>query len=320
MAKTKVEVLAMIALLNRKKFVVIDIETSGLSPSKGGRIIEIGAVKIVDGKIVDRFEYLINPEQKIYAKTIELTGITNEMLEGKPVIGQILPLLYEFMEDAVIVCHNAMFDWDRFLLYFFKNVGISPKNEVADTLVLSKHFFPNDKDKNRKYTLDVMCTELGVILDEHHRAFADAKATGEILLELTKRFKDQIEQLANFEIKAEPKVEAYQQSLMDDLFSVPDTDTETKKKEPLLQETNEDKLNIRKVRYWEKPINKQKSYRRLYININDRSLYGTVYFDIPTKAWYNKDFSGVLDFNRVQILVLKFLNLKTVEELCGFRN
>lgn len=318
MAKTKLEILKMISLLNRKKFVVIDIETTGFHPSKGGRIIEIGAVKIENGKIVDKFEYLINPEQKIYAKTVEITGITNEMLEGKPVIGQVLPLLYKFIEDAVIVCHNAMFDWDRFLLYFFKNVGISPKNEVVDTLVLCKYFFPNNKNKDKKYTLDSMCVELGVQLDEHHRAFADAKATGEILIKLIEMFREQIEQSAHLEIKSEPKVQSYQQSIIDGLESIPNT--ENKKKEPLLQETNEDKLNVRKVRYWEKPINKQKFYRRLYVNINDRSLYGTVYFDIPTKTWYNKDFSGVLDFNNVQALVLKFLNLKTVDELCEFRN
>lgn len=313
-AKTKDKILDMIANLHRDIYVVIDIETTALFPTKGGKIIEIGAVKITGGKVVDKFEYLIDPEQKIYEKTTELTGITNEMVKGKPVIGQVLPLLYEFIKDAIIVCHNAMFDWDRFLLHYFKTVGISPENEVVDTLALCKHFFPNFE----KHKLKVVCENLGIKLKDHHRAFADATATGEVLLKIIEMFKDQIIEAVSLKNTSEPKVEAYQATFMDSLPEL--KDTSSVKKEPLLQQTNEDKLNIRKVRYWEKPINKQKSYRRLYVNINDRSLYGTVYFDIPTKTWYNKDFSGVLDFTRVQGLVLKFLNLKNVDELCGFRN
>lgn len=299
---SKEKVMSMLPLMNKNKFVVLDLETSGLSPDKGGRIIEIGAVLVENGKITNTFETLVNPEQKIYGKTTELTGITNEMLVGKPTIGQVLPELYKFMGDSVVVAHNADFDWNRFLLFFFKKVGIYPSNSVIDTLLLSKHFFPN----NKKHNLKVLCNELGVGLDQHHRALTDTKATAGCLLKMKEKFSHLITDVIS--TTSSPLNEQVGLFLND------------KKNNRPKHETEEEKLVVKKVKYWEKPINKQKMYRRLYVNVNDGTMFGTVYFDIPTKTWYNKDFPTSLNFDSVNRLVLRFLNLQCTEELCGFRN
>lgn len=300
----KEKVAEMLPLMNKSKFVVLDLETSGLSPEKGGRIIEIGAVLLEDGKIVDTFETFVNPEQKIYGKTTELTGITNEMLVGKPPIGQVLPEFYKFIGDAVIVAHNADFDWNRFLTYFFKKVGIHPNNRVIDTLLLSKYFFPN----NKKHNLEILCSELGVVLEQHHRALSDTKATAECLVKMKEKFAHLI---PNVDIETLDTM-SEQIGLFGEILDNVDDITKHK--------TNVNKLSIKRVKYWEKPINKQKVYRRLYVSINDGTMFGTTYFDIPTKTWYNKDFPTSLDFEMVNTLVLKFLNLKSTEELCSFRN
>lgn len=287
------EIKETLSLLNSEKFTVIDIETSALSPIKGGKIIEIGAVKVENGKITEEFHTLINPEQKIYSKTTQLTGITNEMLEGQPVYGQVLPKLYQFIGDTVVVAHNANFDWDRFLLFYLKKVGLNPVNKVIDTVKLSKYFY---KDK-KKHNLAEMCSELGVDIGNHHRANDDAKATAKCLVKFIQMYN------ANASIKSEQ-------------VSVIENKVEIKQE----VKANEVKLKVRKVNYWEKQVTKGKLMQRLYVSINDGRCYGMVYYDIPSKAWYNKDFPVSLNFERVHEIVLKFLNLNTTEDLCNWGN
>src|SRR5690625_3934279 len=106
--------------LKNPHFVVIDIETTGFSPDKGGRIIEIAAVRVVHGVIKDKFHTLVDPQLKIPAKITRLTGITNEDVKGQPTAIKVLPELYRFIGDGVVVCHNLSFDWNRFLLRGFE--------------------------------------------------------------------------------------------------------------------------------------------------------------------------------------------------------
>lgn len=284
-------------LVTSSAFVSLDIETTGLSPNKGSRIIEIGAVKVVNGEIVDTYEQLIHPEAKIYKKTIELTGITNEMLEGKPVYGQVLPEFYQFIGNLPVVAHNAMFDWNRHLLFFFKKVGIVAKNEVIDTLKLSKMYHPELK----KHALNVMCENYGISLDNHHRAFADALATAKLAIKYQEKARESF-------------------STQGGMFSLPEEDLgmtdnsmmnlaqyETKRKPP---------LRIKQVRYWEKNITKKKKMQRVYVN----TATGSCYFDIKTRTWYNKDMEGMLDFHSIEKQVLRFLNLNSQDDLVLYRN
>lgn len=158
-------------------FVVFDIETTGLSKETES-ITEIGAVKVVDGKIIDRFSTFVNPERPIPAEITKLTGITNEMVADAPVITEILPKFLEFCQDAVLVAHNANFDTGFIRLNAERKCGIEVKNTVLDTLELSRSLLPELK----KHKLDIICEQLGVSLEGHHRAVNDAEATAEVFL------------------------------------------------------------------------------------------------------------------------------------------
>lgn len=158
-------------------FVVFDIETTGLSKETES-ITEIGAVKVVDGKIIDRFSTFVNPERPIPTEITKLTGITNEMVANAPVITEILPKFLEFCQDAVLVAHNANFDTGFIRLNAERKCGIEVKNTVLDTLELSRALLPELK----KHKLDIICEQLGVSLEGHHRAVNDAEATAEVFL------------------------------------------------------------------------------------------------------------------------------------------
>ena len=158
-------------------FVVFDIETTGLSKETES-ITEIGAVKVVDGKIIDRFSTFVNPERPIPAEITKLTGITNETVADAPVITEILPKFLEFCQDAVLVAHNANFDTGFIRLNAERKCGIEVKNTVLDTLELSRALLPDLK----KHKLDIICEQLGVSLEGHHRAVNDAEATAEVFL------------------------------------------------------------------------------------------------------------------------------------------
>lgn len=158
-------------------FVVFDIETTGLSKETES-ITEIGAVKVVDGKIIDRFSTFVNPERPIPAEITKLTGITNEMVADAPVITEILPKFLEFCQDAVLVAHNANFDTGFIRLNAERKCGIEVKNTVLDTLELSRALLPELK----KHKLDIICEQMGVSLEGHHRAVNDAEATAEVFL------------------------------------------------------------------------------------------------------------------------------------------
>ena len=157
-------------------YVVFDIETTGLSPNND-KITEIGAVKIKNGEILERYNQLINPEIPIPEKIVDLTGITDELVKDKPKISEILPDFYSFIEGANLVAHNASFDVG-FIRENLKLLGIDLKNPVIDTLELCRSLFPT----LRNHKLNTVAKHLNVSLENHHRAVDDAKATADIFL------------------------------------------------------------------------------------------------------------------------------------------
>ena len=146
----------------RDSYVVFDIETTGFSPVKN-RIIEIGAVKVVEGKIVDRFSTFVNPRVPIPFRIEQLTSINDEMVMDAPGIEEVLPEFLKFCEGTIFVAHNANFDMSFIM-----------ENAVGIARVLLPH--------QAKHTLDAVAKTMGVSLENHHRAVDDAEATAEIFV------------------------------------------------------------------------------------------------------------------------------------------
>ena len=167
-----------------ESYVVFDLETTGLSAAKN-KIIEIGAVKVIGGEVVDRFSTFVNPQVPIPFRIISLTGITDAMVKDAPVIEDILPSFIKFCEGTVLVAHNAAFD-TGFINENCQRLGIEFEYTSVDTMGVSRVMFPEAK----KHTLDVLCKKLGVVLDNHHRAVDDAEATAGIFLKMIKRLKE----------------------------------------------------------------------------------------------------------------------------------
>ena len=157
-------------------FVVFDLETTGFS-NKNDKITEIGAVKIENFKVVDRFSQLINPQKDISYKVQELTGITNDLIKDKPTIEEVLPKFIEFIGDSVMVAHNADFDMG-FMQQKCREQNIEFKNTSVDTLTLARTLLPHMK----RFRLNLIAKELGVPLLNHHRAVDDAEATAHIFI------------------------------------------------------------------------------------------------------------------------------------------
>ena len=157
-------------------FVVFDLETTGFS-NKNDKITEIGAVKIENFKVVDRFSQLINPQKDISYKVQELTGITNDLIKDKPTIEEVLPKFIEFIGDSVMVAHNADFDMG-FMQQKCREQNIEFKNTSIDTLTLARTLLPHMK----RFRLNLIAKELGVPLLNHHRAVDDAEATAHIFI------------------------------------------------------------------------------------------------------------------------------------------
>ena len=158
-------------------YVVFDIETTGLSKEKEA-ITEIGAVKVENGQIIDRFSTFVNPERPISAEITKLTGITDEMVADAPTIAEILPEFLKFCEGTVLVAHNAPFD-TGFIRIAAIRLGLGELHHtVVDTVELSRTLLP----ELTKHKLDIVCEHLGVSLHGHHRAVNDAEATAQVFL------------------------------------------------------------------------------------------------------------------------------------------
>ncbi|NLC32750.1 MAG: PolC-type DNA polymerase III, partial [Clostridiales bacterium] len=155
--------------------VVLDFETTGLNP-KTDRIIEIGAVKLKEGKVVDSYSQMVNPGIPLPSKITEITGISDHMLIEAPDAAETLPKLLQFIGDAPLAAHNANFD-RAFLENELLRIGESKSFNTIDTLYFAQKLYPELKS----FRLKSVCKFLGVSLKNAHRAVFDATATAQIL-------------------------------------------------------------------------------------------------------------------------------------------
>ncbi|MDB5937846.1 MAG: polymerase epsilon subunit [Polaromonas sp.] len=162
-------------------FTVFDTETTGLDPSGGDQIIQIGATRIVNGKLLrhESFEQLVNPGRLISAASIPIHGITQDMVAGKPDIGAVLPAFHAFAQDTVLVAHNAAFDM-KFLKLQEAATGVAFHQPVLDTLLLSAVVHPNQES----HRLEAIAERFNITVLGRHTALGDAMVTAEVLLRL----------------------------------------------------------------------------------------------------------------------------------------
>ena len=165
-------------------FVVFDLETTGFSPSKN-QIIEIGAVKVVNGSIAQRFSTFVNPKVPIPFEIEQLTSINDDMVLDAPVIDEILPKFMDFCQDAVMVAHNADFDMS-FIKYNCSALGLDCEKTVLDTVALSRVLLPS----LNRFKLDTVAKALNISLAHHHRAVDDAACTAEIFVKLVEMLRN----------------------------------------------------------------------------------------------------------------------------------
>lgn len=165
--------------LIKETYVVFDLETTGLDFMNNG-ITEIGAVKIVDGKVAEEFTTLVKPDYKITAENVAITGITEEMVKDSPKIGAVIPDFMKFIDGAVLVAHNADFD-TKFIKRFAGAEEYEIKNKILDTLEIARANLPMLK----KHDLHTLADHFGIVF-HHHRALSDAYATAEVFIELMK--------------------------------------------------------------------------------------------------------------------------------------
>lgn len=165
--------------LKDASYVVFDIETTGLSVTSN-KIIEIGAVKMKEGKEVERFSTFINPHEAIPYNITQLTSITDDMVKDAPDLEQELPKFIDFARDSVLVAHNARFDIG-FIQEFCRRLGLPPLEQpVLDTLELARLLLPGLKN----HRLNTLAKKYKASLENHHRAIDDSIALGHILFHL----------------------------------------------------------------------------------------------------------------------------------------
>lgn len=168
-------------LLTQLIYTVFDTETSGLRPAEGDEIISIGAVRIVNGRLLQQevFDQLARPRQYLSAESISIHGITDAMLIGQPTIETVLPRFYRFAEETVLVAHNAAFDM-RFLQLQGDRINVHFTQPVLDTLLLSQVIHPHQEN----HSLEAIAARLGVAVVDRHSALGDALTTGGVFLRM----------------------------------------------------------------------------------------------------------------------------------------
>ena len=171
--------------IDDEEFVVFDIETTGLN-SHTNEIIEIGAVKIKAGRIVDRYSQLINPGRPIPYHITEITSITDEQVANEPKIDKVIGKFVDFVGDAVLVAHNAPFDMGFIKRDIKKYLNIDYQCSVIDTLQMARDLFPDLK----KYGLGDLNKTLGLALEKHHRAVDDSQATANMFIIFLEKYKE----------------------------------------------------------------------------------------------------------------------------------
>lgn len=167
--------------LSDMAYTVFDTETTGLEPSNGDEIIQFGAVRIVNNRLLknENFDQLVDPERPLRPEGIPIHGITEDMVRGQPTIDVVLPAFHAFCSDTVLVAHNAAFDM-RFLQLKEERTGLNFHQPVLDTLLLSAVIHPNQES----HKLELIAERLGIKIQGRHNALGDSYATGEVFLKM----------------------------------------------------------------------------------------------------------------------------------------
>jgi len=166
--------------------VVLDFETTGLSPDCGDRVIEVGAVLIRNNRIIDRFQSLMNPEMRVSSFIEEYTGITNRMLATAPPIADVMQRFYSFIEQHHLVAHNASFD-RRFLDTEMQRINRQRNQEFACSMLVSRRIYPEAPG----HSLEKLVRFKKIKTDGiHHRALADAEMTGHLWIGMVEDMKN----------------------------------------------------------------------------------------------------------------------------------
>ncbi len=167
--------------LRELAYTAFDTETTGLDPSNGDEIIQIGAVRILNGRLLrhECIDQLIDPQRSIKPEGIPIHGITPDMVVGRPTIATVLPQFHRFCEETVLLAHNAAFDM-RFLELKEAATGIRFTQPLLDTLLLSTVIHPNQE----AHTLEAIAERLGIPIIGRHNALGDAIVTGEVFLRM----------------------------------------------------------------------------------------------------------------------------------------
>ncbi len=164
-----------------KPIVMIDFETTGMSPANGDRITEVAALRITGGRVVERFVSLVNCQVRVPSYITALTGITQSMVNAAPPASLVVPELLRFIGTDALSAHNASFD-ERFLLAESRNLGLMPAHDsLICSLKLSRRLFPG----LASYKLASLSAALGIrFRSAAHRAEADAEVTAQVLLHI----------------------------------------------------------------------------------------------------------------------------------------
>jgi DNA polymerase III subunit epsilon len=168
-------------LLGELVYTVFDTETTGLDPRGGDEIISIGAIRIVNGRLLhaETINQFVDPKRHVPTEAVKIHGIDDAMLADQPTIEKVLPFFHRFARNTVLVAHNAAFDM-LMLQMKEKATGIRFINPVLDTMHLSAVIHPSHSD----HTLDTIARRLGATVSRRHDAFDDAMATGEVFLKM----------------------------------------------------------------------------------------------------------------------------------------
>jgi DNA polymerase III epsilon subunit family exonuclease len=173
--------------LSAQGWAVVDVETTGGSPDQGHRVIEIGIVRVVEGRITERYSTLVDPGRRIPGMITGITGITNEMVAGAPRFHEVAPRIADEIGGRVFVGHNATFDWRFVSAELERCMGVRLDGPRLCTLRLARKLLPHLPSRS----LGALASYFGIAVESHHRALDDAEATAELLLHFLSALGDQ---------------------------------------------------------------------------------------------------------------------------------
>lgn len=285
-------------ILSISNYVAFDIETTALKPDRNfGFIIEIGAVKVENNRVIDKFSTFVRPGILIPKKITEITTIRNEDVLYADNITTTLIKLKEFIGDnKFVIGHNSKkFDWP-FIQYWMEETNIIINKENIDTMLMAKELFNKEELKEREsewlkengknrvsYSLAALCHQYGIVDEKHHRAINDAIITHEFFQHLKNEFLNE------------------------------DKQYQIDQKELYKEENFNHNLYLVSINYWSKG-----KLKRLYIDVTNQKgstiNIGTVFYDFDKKDWSIKQTPfPIVDFKQVETKTKKIFNSNTMD-------